>query len=650
MSSNAVQLDPRQIAQSLGGTARGNQISAPAPGHSRKDRSLSVRIDPSAPEGFVVNGFAGEDPLGLRDYVRTKAGLPDWEPERRVNTAPTSHLRLVKVAEPPKPFTDHHLTRQGYAHAATYDYVDGSGEVLFEVLRYEHPTEPKTFTQRRPDGNGGWFAGRGDSVLYRLHDILANTVDPIFITEGEKDADRLASFGYLATTAPQGAWPNDLSALRGRKIFILADNDTMGEKKANAAVELLQGIATVARIDLPGLPEKGDVSDWLDAGHTQEELEALCIDAPPTPANDNVPEEGIDLPFVNPADWHGKPVPVREWFIEGLVPLRQVTILAGDGGVGKSLLALQLGAASALGCDTASLKLKAGRALYLGAEDEADEFHRRLFDIVRHQDRQLRDLEQFRLIPMADMDALLSIPDKAGVMQPTAVWHQFAEVARSFRPSLVVLDTVADLFGGDEIKRGQARQFIGMLRRLAIEIDAAVILLAHPSVEGMRSGTGSSGSTGWKNSSRSMLYFTRQEGKEDTDPDGRVLSTKKINYGKVGGELKLRWEAGVFVADGGQPTAAINLLNRKAETTFVDLLRLFTRTGQNVGVTPGTNFAPSKMAKHSASNGVSKKALEDAMQRLLERDAIKLVWEGPASRQRQRLIVSADDYGAKDGK
>jgi RecA-family ATPase len=387
----------------------------------------------------------------------------------------------------------------------------------------------------------------------------------------------------------------------------------------------------------------------LDAGNTHEDLVALCQSASPVPANDNLPADKMELPVVNPADWHGQPIPVREWFIEGLVPLRQVTILAGDGGVGKSLLALQLGAASALGCNTAGLTLGAGRTLYLGAEDEAEEFHRRLFDIVRHQDRQLSDLDQFRLIPMADMDALLSIPDKAGVMQPTPVWEQFSKIVRDFQPRLVVLDTVADLFGGDEIKRGQARQFIGMLRRLAIEIDASVILLAHPSAEGMRSGTGSSGSTGWKNSSRSMLYFTRQEGKDDVDPDARVLSTKKINYGKIGGELKLRWEQGVFVTDGGQPTAALSLINRKAEATFIELLRLFTRTGQNVGVTPGTNFAPSKMAKHSASNGVSKRTFEEAMQRLLEANTIKLIWEGPASRQRQRLIVSADDYGLKDG-
>ena len=123
-----------------------------------------------------------------------------------------------------------------------------------------------------------------------------------------------------------------------------------------------------------------------------------------------------------------------------------------------------------------------------------------------------------------------------------------------------------------------------------------------------------------------MLYFQRQEGKEDADPDGRVLSTKKANYGKVGGELKLRWDEGVFVSDSGQPTATIGPLNRKAETTFIDLLRLFTRTGQNVGVTPGTNYAPSRMSKHSASNGVSKKALEDAMNAFLS--ATPLNWCG----------------------
>ncbi|GAJ91023.1 bifunctional DNA primase/polymerase [Rhizobium rhizogenes] len=367
-------------------------------------------------------------------------------------------------------------------------------------------------------------------------------------------------------------------------------------------------------------------------------------------ANDNEPArtQSVELPVVNPADWQGKHVPPREWFIDGLIPHRQVTILAGDGGVGKSLLALQFGAAAALGIDTVGCSPQRGRVLYLGAEDEADEFHRRLADIVRGHGKQLSDLEDFRLIPMADLDALLAVPDNKGVMQPTTVWTQLCDLAREFRPCFIVLDTVADLFGGDEIKRGQARQFIGMLRRLAIEINCSIVLLAHPSQEGIRSGSGASGSTGWKNSSRSMLYFSRPDNDKEVDPDLRFLSTKKSNYGKVGGESKLRWENGCFVVETAGSSPTLGLINRKADGVFVELLRTFARTGQHVGASPGTNYAPAKMAKNSGADGLSKKALEAAMQRLLEDGTVKLVWDGPPSKQRQRLMVSTDDYGARE--
>ncbi|MFD1985909.1 AAA family ATPase [Mesorhizobium newzealandense] len=358
----------------------------------------------------------------------------------------------------------------------------------------------------------------------------------------------------------------------------------------------------------------------------------------PSAANDN-------LPIVNPAEWHGMPVPTREWFLEGLVPRRQVTILNGDGGVGKSLLALQIAAASALGCETIGLRPLAGRVTYLGAEDEADEFHRRLADIVYAHSRQLSDLADFRLIPMADRDALLAVPDKSGVMQPTANWAPLIRQLTEFRPGLLVLDTSADLFGGDEIKRNQVRQFISTLRKQAIELDMAVMLLSHPSVAGMQSGTGSSGSTAWNNSVRSRLYITRQEGKEDIDPDGRVLTNKKSNYGKAGAEIKLRWEDGVFVLDDGKMPVVAGLLHGRHDDVFVSLLSTFNRVGRNVSTSTGTSYAPARMVEHPGAKGTSKKQLAAAMQRLLEAGTIKIVEEGPASHRRKRLIVTAEDYG-----
>ncbi|MGX5710508.1 bifunctional DNA primase/polymerase [Brucella lupini] len=353
------------------------------------------------------------------------------------------------------------------------------------------------------------------------------------------------------------------------------------------------------------------------------------------------------LPFIIPSVWFGLPVPEREWWIDGLVPMRQVTILNGDGGVGKSLLALQLAAAGAMGCETLDMKPMHGRVMYLGAEDEAEEFHRRLVDITRAHCRQLSDLHDFKLLPMADADALLSIPNaKTGIMEPTRLWNAFAEAARSFLPDLITLDTSADLFGGDEVKRAQVRQFVSMLRKLAIEISCAIILLSHPSVAGMQSGTGSSGSTAWNNSVRSRLYLTRPDAKDDPDPDTRILKTMKTNYGKIGGEIKLRWEEGAFVLDDGKPSASVGLLHAHQEQVFLRLLSEINRTGRRVSASRSSTYAPTFMADMPNADDVNKDGLEGAMKRLFAANKIRVEMEGPQSKQRQRLVVIADEIAA----
>lgn len=365
----------------------------------------------------------------------------------------------------------------------------------------------------------------------------------------------------------------------------------------------------------------------------------------PVAANDNKPASPVapGLDFINPTVWYGKPIPARQWYAADLVPMRQVTIINGDGGVGKSLLALQIAAAGAMGVDTLGMEPSSGRTIYVGAEDEAEEFHRRLCDIAAASDKGLNALGDFRLLSLADSDALISVPDKAGNMKPTPLFAKIVDFACTFSPRLIVFDTAADLFGGEEIKRSQVRQFIAELRKLAIGLDCAVILLAHPSVQGMQSGTGSSGSTAWNNSVRSRLYLTK--GEKDADPDMRILKTMKANYGTTGGEIKLRWKDGAFVLDDGKPSAGAALVNAKAERVFRDVLSALNRDGERVAKTKGLNYAPKVMAERPDASGMSAKILEGAMLRLMAAGELRVVMEGPPSKPRQRLILTSEDYG-----
>ncbi|MFA5877543.1 MAG: hypothetical protein WC880_04245 [Candidatus Paceibacterota bacterium] len=160
-----------------------------------------------------------------------------------------------------------------------YDYVDEQGSLLYQVVRYR----PKDFRQRRPDGNGDWTWNLKDTrrVLYRLPQVLTAVKHgkTIFVVEGEKDSDALRDLGFVTTCNAGGAgkWLDGYSkALNGAHVVILPDNDEPGRKHAEAARTALEGgAASVKVLQLPGLPEKGDVSDWIAAGGTAEKLDAL---------------------------------------------------------------------------------------------------------------------------------------------------------------------------------------------------------------------------------------------------------------------------------------------------------------------------------------------------------------------------------------
>lgn len=218
------------------------------------------------------------------------------------------------------------LQEQGYIEAkparakqqsriiAAYEYPDEHGEILFRVVRMD----PKDFRQQKPDGRGGWeWSTRGvRRILYRLPDILASirSGETIFVVEGEKSADRLAALGIAATCSPGGAgkWKADCTkSLRGADVVILPDNDEAGRKHAENVAQALYGKAARVRIlALPDLPAKGDVHDWLQAGHAAPELLALAQGAPEYDGQDVEPQSILTPDWLEMClrDDRGKPI------------------------------------------------------------------------------------------------------------------------------------------------------------------------------------------------------------------------------------------------------------------------------------------------------------------------------------------------------
>lgn len=188
---------------------------------------------------------------------------------------------------------------------AVYQYRDEGGNVLFDKCRYH----PKDFRIRRSNGKGGhtWSISGIRRILYRLPDILKRPPsEPVFLVEGEKDADRLASLGVCATTTPFGAgkpWEGSYSeSLAGADVIILPDNDAAGLRYAVTAAGALRQISQRVRVvSLPGLPPKGDVTDWLEQGGTKDALLKLAGAAPDwlpsEPTGKSIREEEVAAPY-----------------------------------------------------------------------------------------------------------------------------------------------------------------------------------------------------------------------------------------------------------------------------------------------------------------------------------------------------------------
>ena len=136
-----------------------------------------------------------------------------------------------------------------------------------------------------------------------------------------------------------------------------------------------------------------------------------------------------------------------------------------------------------------------------------------------------------------------------GQIEATPMYQALDEFMSEFMPGDLVLDVLTDMFAGDENSRPQSRQFLGLLKKLARKHRSAFLLLSHPSLTGMNTGTGMSGSTGWNNAVRSRLYFRTAKASDGSEPNKklRTLEGMKSNYAESGGKINLEWKNGLFV-------------------------------------------------------------------------------------------------------
>lgn len=242
----------------------------------------------------------------------------------------------------------------------------------------------------------------------------------------------------------------------------------------------------------------------------------------------------------------GIPKP-RDWIIQDWLPANEITSIYGDGGIGKSLLSMQLGFSVAYGVPFFDIPIaKTMPVLMVMCEDSNDELHRRIYSIRKSQKYDFK----------ANREASFKFWSRVGLNNILAETDRFSLEARPFLADLkkeitnmgdgqklVVLDTLTDVFAGNENDRTTVNQFIKTyIGGLAKDCNATIIMIGHPSKSGKSDKSGFSGSTAWNNSVRNRWYLTNNE----INDSYRVLQRIKSNYAASGEEINLFWEKGVF--------------------------------------------------------------------------------------------------------
>jgi RecA-family ATPase len=322
--------------------------------------------------------------------------------------------------------------------------------------------------------------------------------------------------------------------------------------------------------------------------------------------------------------------PRRQWAVDEWVGVGHVTSVYGAGGVGKSLLALQM--AVALGCGRPFLGLttRRGRTLALFCEDDHDELHRRLHrHCVAFGVPIAESAGMLALHPRLGMqNAMVTAFEREGEVLPRPLYQaveQRLEQARSGGSPflLLVLDNVAQVAPVPENNRGLVTQTVNLLNALALRFQLAVLLLGHPA-KGL--GSQYSGSTAWDAAVRSRIYMERVTDSNGTpSPDLLTLHKAKANYAGLDA-LPLRYDSGVYRLTGERSDDVVEGIRRRQReqavrsavvAAIVELTRINEQRPTDSPRAPD-RYLPKLMAKHDLlPDSVTERMVAEAMPALL---------------------------------
>jgi RecA-family ATPase len=351
------------------------------------------------------------------------------------------------------------------------------------------------------------------------------------------------------------------------------------------------------------------------------------------------------LPWIDMSSWDDGDPPPIEWSITNLVPREQVGLFSGVGGTGKTTTELLKDVAHVAGLPWFNWMPMQGPVIFVGCEDTDNVWRIRLSLIAKHFQTTFAQLIAggFHLLNLFGQDATLFHHNgKSGRIETTPLYEQIYQAAGDLKPINISLDPLARIFAGNEMDRTQVYGLVGHAQALALASGGSVTLLTHPSLQGIRSGSGYSGSTAWHDAFRFRQYLraAQDEDDEPVDPSDdhglRELTFMKIQYGPPAAKLTLRWRNGLFLPESTAANFEKAAEEAKVDAAFLDLLDRFTAQGRNVGASPTSpNGAPAMFANENC--GFNRKQLDAAMRRLFAMNKIRVESYRQSGHDRQRI-------------